>query len=295
MGLIVQGGSGFAADVLDVRNATGGTTRVIPTGAPEAGVIYTPDGSITYAGMNVVLLSAAASSDTLQMNATNVSAQIEAQSVGGIDLVVLNTLGIVEFFSFGNLNLVGAFGNDQLVVSTMPGVNVTITGSGGQAGGGGFFNTLDFDPRTQAATLTPTTINVQGSPPINISGISLINFLNSVVDVSALVKLVSIRKPKRVGKNRLKIHLTLQNLSAIELGGPLMLILSGLTGGAQVLGGTLTTRLSPAGLGVPVVPVFDGVVPRIRSGQELSFDLVFRTRRHGVSFNPFVVIASILP
>jgi hypothetical protein len=287
MGLIVQGGSGFAADVLNVRNATGGTTLVIPTGAPEAGVIYTPDGSITYAGMNVVLLSAAASSDTLQMNATNVSDQIEAQSVGGIDLVALNTLGIVEFFSFGNLNLVGAFGNDQLFVSTMPGVNVTITGSG--------FNTLNFDPRTQAATLTPTTINVQGSPPINISGISLINFLNSVVDVSALVKLVSIRKPKRVGKNRLKIHLTLQNLSAIALGGPLMLILSGLTGGAQVLGSTLTTRLSPAGLGVPVVPVFDGVVPRIRSGQKLSFDLVFRTRRHGVSFNPFVVIASILP
>src|SRR5262249_34279198 len=150
---------------------------------PEAGVIYTPDGSITYVGMNVVSLSAAANSDTLQVNATNVSDQIQAQSVGGLDQVVLDTLGILDFFSFGNLNLVGQFGNDQLFVGTMPGVNVTVTGSGGQAGGGGFYNVLNFDPKTQFVTVTPTTINVAGAPPVSIAGISQLNFLNSLADV----------------------------------------------------------------------------------------------------------------
>jgi hypothetical protein len=244
----------------------------------------------------VVTLSAAANSDTLQIDATNVGDQIEAQSVGGTDQVVLDTMGLLQFFSFGNLHLVGEFGNDQFLVGTMPGVNVTITGSGGQAGGGGFYNVLNFDPHTQAVTLTPTSINVQGAPPVSISGISQINFLNSVADVSALVKLLSVGKAKRVSKNRIKIHLTIEDLSAIALGGPLALIFSALTGRAQVVGlSGLTMLFTPAGVGLPWVMVNEGAIPRISSGEQIGFDVVFRTTHSHVSFNPFFVIASRLP
>src|SRR5262249_34277769 len=215
--------------------------------------------------------------------------------VGGLDQVVLDTLGILDFFSFGNLNLVGQFGNDQLFVGTMPGVNVTVTGSGGQAGGGGFYNVLNFDPKTQFVTVTPTTINVAGAPPVSIAGISQLNFLNSLADVSALVKIIASSKAKRLSHNRIKLHLTLQDITALALGGPLLLILSGLTGGALALGGGVTTHVGAAGVGQQFVPIFTGVVPLLHAGQEVGFDVVFRTTHSGVAFNPFFVIAGIMP
>jgi hypothetical protein len=294
IGLTVQGGSPSAPDTLNVFNATPGTTVVVPTGAAEAATIYTPDGGIVYNGMYVVKLYAAGGGDTLQVNGTNVSDQIEVVQAGG-DEVELDNLGILPFFGFGNLKLIGAFGNDQLLVATLPGVNVTIIGGGG-GDGGGFANTLNFDPQGRPATLTPTSINVEGAPPVHIAGLSRINFLGSVVDVSALVRFLSVGKAKRVGKNRLKIHFVIEDFSALALGGPLVLIFNGLTGRAQVIGvGGLTTRFRPAGVGMPWVGVDEGPVPLIHSGQRIGFDVVFRTTHSSVSFNPFFAIAAQLP
>jgi hypothetical protein len=53
--------------------------------------------------------------------------------------------------------------------------------------------------------------------------------------------------------------------------------------------------VGPAGVGQQFVPIFDGVVPVLHAGQEISFDVVFRTTHSGVSFNPFFVIAGIRP
>jgi hypothetical protein len=292
--LTIQANTQIAPDVLRIKNAHSGTTLIVPTGAPEAGTIYTPDGRVIYAGMNVVNLLGTGAGDTLQVNATNVSDQIEAQSVGGVDQVVLNTLGILNFFTFGNLDLVGEFGNDQLKLGAMPGINVVVTGGGGESGGGGFFNTINLEPGTQPVTVLPTSIQVQGSPPITFNGITLLNILFAEADVSLLVRLVSMTK-KHLSKHKLKLHLTLQNLSSLALGGPLLLILEGLTGGARVVGGGLTTRLSPAGVGQPWMPVFDGNIPRLFSGQEVSVDVVIQTTHNSVAFNPFAVIAGILP
>jgi hypothetical protein len=110
------------------------------------------------------------------------------------------------------------------------------------------------------------------------------------------VKLLPVGKAKRLSKNRLKLHLTITDLSAIALGGPLALIFSALTGGAQVIGVSgVTTLFSPAGLGVPWIMVDEGPSTRIASGQQIGFDVVFRTTHSSVSFNPFFVIASRLP
>jgi hypothetical protein len=296
MRLTVLGGSPSAPDYLFVHNATPGTTVVVPTGGPEAGTIYTPGGPIIYSGMAVVELWAASGSDTLQFNGTNVSDQIEVLQVGGQDEVNLDTLGILPFFGFGNLDLIGQFGNDQLFVGTLPGVNVTVVGAGGAAGGGGFYNTVNFDPLTQFATLTPTSVNVQGAPVVNLAGISQINFLNSVVDVSALVKLLFTSKVKHLSGHRLMIHFTLGDLSALALGGPLALIFGGLTGGAQVIGAAGSTTLrTPAGVGLPWIGINEGPIPVIHSGQQMGFDVVFHTKHSNVSFTPFFVIASRLP
>src|SRR5262249_61760664 len=143
--------------------------------------------------------------------------------------------------------------------------------------------------------LTAAGIVVPGATPVTIAGISQINFLNSVADVSAVVKLITQGKFRRLSRNRLRMHLMLRNLSALALGGPLAMILQGLTGGALVLGGSATTRLSPAGVGQQWAPIFDGIIPRLYSGQEGSFDVFLRTTHSKVDFTPLFVIASIAP
>jgi hypothetical protein len=295
--LSVLGASPLAPDTLLIHNATPGTTLVVPSGGPEAGSVYTPDGTIAYSGMEKVELFAATASDTLQFNGTNVSVLIEFVDVGGTDVVELDNLGVLPFFGFNNLDIVGAYGNNQLLVTSLPGINVNVISSGGQDLGGGFFNTVNFDPGTASGTVLPHSINIPGAPPVSLNGLTLVNFLNGVMDVSALIKLLFASKPKRIGHNRIRIQYTVMDLSALALGGPLLLILADLTGKAQVVGvdGYTGRPATPGGIGQPWIGVREGSVPVIYPGQEIRITIDFKTTHSNVSFLPFFVIASNLP
>jgi hypothetical protein len=277
-GVFVDGDPGtlnFTGDGTAAVTADLGASTVTETGFGPVG--YTGVGTVNISvGGNALTIDGTAGDDNLTYTPTVGGTQGAGTVTDAGQPTTLNFNGVTGTFT---LNPLG--GNNTVMVK---GTSNADTFSVSVANGG------------RRLLVTPTSVAVQGAPVVNLAGVSQINFLNSVVDVSALIKLLFRSKVKDLSGHRLKIHFTLGNLSALALGGPLVLIFSGLTGRARVLGVSGSTTLpTPAGVNLPWIGIYEGAIPVIHSGQQIGFDVIFHTHRSRVSFTPFFVIAGRAP
>jgi hypothetical protein len=117
--LLTVGGSPVGLDTLTLTTATTGTTTVVASSTPGAGVITLPNGqNFGFSGIGgVSVTSTATGVNTLNVVGSNGNNAITAQHLNGVDIVAIDSQPLVTFAGYSVLDLNGAAGHDTFDVS----------------------------------------------------------------------------------------------------------------------------------------------------------------------------------
>ncbi len=168
VGLAVQvvGGSptsnqNFVADVLNVQLSTPGTTTAIPGATPDSGALNTPDGSISYSGIDVFNVSGilVIGPNTFNIQGTNDDDTIAFRLANAANTVWVNDRAAYTFSNFQTVNINGLSGDDKIQVSPVGLLGVTTINVAGGDPTASDELLVTGTAATEAIGVTPTGID----------------------------------------------------------------------------------------------------------------------------------------